>query len=257
MEIPRCIICLDQVQIPVELTCFPCGKDTSKITCFSLQRMCYFCAIRFLELDVDPEKREFHKKCLFCGTMVRLNEVRTLKAFRYDFSLMNADSRKLVCLYCRDFKGYSIQIIRHMAETCVESPKECICGDIFTLSTEKQHKLSCHHYRVCMECLESIPETEFRSHQFQQHHKTQCSACHLYIDNEEFIHHTVQKCMERLVSCDLCFHVMRFCNLSTHLSKHLQEIDRELEKVNQQVHDVFRAYQTVRKQFSQFSIVPK
>ena len=87
-----CNICMEEVFLPVEMTCFDCFTE-NKIGCSSFHRTCMKCAHTYLQLDLNVHERDFTKRCLYCCKVVHLRFLNCENSYRKDFLLMKTDDR--------------------------------------------------------------------------------------------------------------------------------------------------------------------
>jgi len=109
MKEKECIICREQVFLPVELTCFRCYKS-GQISCSSFCRVCRSCAHEYLQLDKSTWSRDFLKRCLFCDARTQMMNLDAMNSYRKDYLLMAEDTyNQHLCPYCHEVRGTQIE----------------------------------------------------------------------------------------------------------------------------------------------------
>ena len=93
-----CVICPDQVMIPVHYTCFGCD-------CHQLTVSCRTCAHNFLGLNKKSSGRKFSQKCLYCEKTCSPRSLTIENAYSVNKMMMKMDTSKYECTEACGFKG--------------------------------------------------------------------------------------------------------------------------------------------------------
>lgn len=225
----NCVICREEVFLPVEMTCFRCYK-TDKVCCSSFCRVCRKCAHQYLELDKSLGSRDFLKRCLYCPALINIMSLNDGNAYRKDYLLMSNDERgNHGCPYCGQFKGSQLEIDRHLDQDCPRIEILCPCGASMTKSDYPHHIMCCALHQECTICKHFVLQSDFERHQREYHNKIRCVLCACFIDYEKTIHHLREECVERSVQCSFCHEELSFRRLDAHWEEHERSLDRRLQ----------------------------
>lgn len=250
-----CCICLDNIIIPVEPICFKCSNQNGEISCFSMKRICIKCLQTYLDLEKHRNERSIKKKCVFCPSVVNLQQIAKNDTFRVDYMTMDRENRDTMisCIYpeCL-FQGNQIQVARHIFSQCEYFFIECLCGYTCRRKDMTAHQLTCDKYEQCQMCFVCVPTTDFNRHMYYSHDKTKCFTCHEYIDMEKLSDHIISECPERLVSCEICCSFIRFKIFKEHLHNHLIEINKNVQIINNKLRAEEETYQRLMKLVNQY-----
>ena len=129
----NCPICLDTVKIPSQLTCFPCFHKT-EIHCFSMIRLCFSCAVKYMFLHQSKHDRPYSVKCLFCPEICNPRKLTIKNTIEIDFyaTTLCREFLPKTCPFCfNDFEN----ILSHLKE-CSYLYTECPCGKPFKSITK-------------------------------------------------------------------------------------------------------------------------
>ena len=232
MERKECLICHEEVRVPVSFTkeCFGCPQRKGQRWCYSTVRVCVVCARKYLQLNLPVKSRETSKKCLVCPK--RCNPQLILSAdiaYEKDFSYMSMDSKVYPCNHSScSFRGTHHDIETHLQETCEFRCKICIhCKVMYQACHELEHRQHCPHYCLCIhsDCEEYVLRTHFHSHLYDAHHTKMCrhEGCHQLFpkDTDELSVHEERECPQRTVPCSFCPSVCTMSNYKVHLGQHI------------------------------------
>ena len=224
MEI--CKICMEDVLLPVEITCFDCYKDNS-LGCSSFNRVCIKCAHTYLQLDKDITERDFTKRCFFCTENAPIRFINAQNAYRKDFLLMGKNNKKHTCPYCYEFNGYQINIDKHL-ETCPDFFDQCECGKVTKRSDMQIHQTNCIYYTRCKVCDLLVREYNILDHYMDEHDLVKCRDCKYLIKSESTMRHSLFHCPERLNECLLCSEKFPVRTIMRHYETHLIDIEANM-----------------------------
>lgn len=242
-----CVICMEDCLLPVEFVCFPCFS-TSRIHCHSFKRTCFFCSIKYLELDQSSLDRSFFKKCLFCASIVYLHHLTIEKSFKVDFPLMIKDHLSAhVCKLCNMYVGTQLNVYKHLQNDCPMFWIECECKKIFKRIDIFFHQYSCDRYHFCPLCSKHVLVKEVSDHFRHVHDLILCNLCKIHIPQEFFDAHVTNECLERLVSCEYCSQLINFSKLNEHLEDHLDLVLQELDQLKKKYREIMKKYSILKK----------
>jgi len=248
-----CMICMEEVSIPVEFLCFPChqvGHDMNHLNsplsfpCSAYSRVCMMCAETYLELDRPIYSRTEKKRCLLCPTECPLQNLRRQHAYRIDFLWIQEHDQFQIqrpqegweCPWCfENGNSYSRwDLWRHVQTKCPNFGIECECREIIRRGDWEHHKSICASFTLCEECVEWFPKRGMATHMSDKHQKSQCSICLQYIPFVDILHHILRSCSipEQCPICDIS--VLR-CNLHHHIR--FQHLDYDHILLHQNEHD--------------------
>ena len=206
-NVMRCLICLEEVNIPISFLCFPChwykapfhscGLQTP---CSAYTRVCISCGEIYLELTKTISNRSERKRCLLCPTECRLAELNRNNAYTIDYLWMREHDRlqtvsEWECPWCPQKGGQSVSrtdLFHHLQVECPNFHMICQCDVVVRRCEWLIHQEICPHYVFCEECLSYFPKSEMTFHMLNIHRKTQCTLCKDYIPMKNFLHHIVQ-----------------------------------------------------------------
>ena len=232
-----CVICLQEVNIPVFFTCFPCyGRNTPLRTCeLSMPcgvytRVCISCGEIYLELTKPVSSRTKKKKCLFCPMECRLENLHRNNAYCIDYLWIREHDSLQRCWECpwcpqRGGEGISsksrMNLLHHLQKDCPHFHTLCECGMVVKRCDWESHHQICPYYVLCEQCQRCFPKSEMMLHQSEVHQKTQCSLCRQYVPIHNFLHHIFQSCLAP-DSCPLCEQQVQRCTIHQHIrQRHL------------------------------------
>ena len=279
----KCVICQENVFLPVIINCFPCYSK-NEIHCYSMNRQCFRCVCDYLQ--VFRENRELFRKCLFCPNTLFLDETNLHynDIFSFDFYLMKQDrNNSYFCPLCKEAckeesckeesckeesckeecqqqdtrmnqirKGTQIEIYRHMEIDCPFFPLFCLCKKYFFRHEIDSHKKKCIHFFYCFYCHVFLPSHEKKIHLIHSHSFMECPQCLELFPKDQIDSHLREKCPHRLVSCNLCFQSVSYSKIHIHLIKHGEDLHRELilnQEKHQQLLRSFSIYMSFCSQF--------
>ena len=206
-NVMRCLICLEEVNIPISFLCFPChwyktpfhscGLQTP---CSAYTRVCISCGEIYLELTKTISNRSERKRCLLCPTECRLAELNRNNAYTIDYLWMREHDRlqtvsEWECPWCPQKGGQSVSrtdLFHHLQVECPNFHMICQCDVAVRRCEWLIHQEICPHYVFCEECLSYFPKSEITFHMLNIHRKTQCTLCKDYISMKNFLHHIFQ-----------------------------------------------------------------
>jgi len=244
-----CCICLEEVVIPVEPTCFRCVPENGQISCFSMKRICMNCLENYLELNKHRLERPIKKKCIFCPAVINLQQTPRNETFRVDYLMMDRDyNKRYSCIYPQcSFEGSHIQLARHLFSDCPYFTVECVCGDVCHRNELLDHQGRCDKYEICNICESPVLKTDLPRHMYYSHDKTKCFTCHKYIGMDNLSEHIISDCPERLVACEMCNSFIRFKNFKPHLHNHLSEINKNIQIIRNKLKEEEYNYVRIQK----------
>ena len=238
---------MEPCTIPVRLRCFPCENHNHQHpTCSSIQRLCFVCAIRFLQLDCPPRTRCERIKCLTCHTTCDPRTLHPSTFYEKDFLLMSLDTcHDYTCPYDCDFVGNHNMLERHLFNTCPHRFVFCEACLYFVRESDVQHKIVCPRYEACRFCHVFLPQRELSHHLSSSHGKKYCRYCRDVIDVESSHE---ENCMYRLVRCSCCHTSMHLHLFFQHVKtmrenqlSMIQRLETELVKEKNKFRDLERA----------------
>lgn len=212
-----CAICLEDVFIPVEITGFPC--DTRYRGCYSFQRVCERCAIRYLHLDKDKADRPCRIRCIFCESTLDPREA-VGPLYRKDFLLMSLDTKERACPSCPEVRGTHLEIDAHLERDCPRAVVSCPCGAEVERGVMEAHQRACCLYRVCPVCDAVVLSRDRDAHLREAHGSVLCLLCNK-ITGRTLSEHMETECCFRLISCRHCSSRLPAHGLIDHLIEHV------------------------------------
>lgn len=228
----KCCICLEDLILPVEFSCFSCHHN-SQINCSSFSRVCMHCANQYLQLDMDPEKRDFYKKCLFCPHHAYLPSIRRKDAYRRDFALMvRSAAQRFLCPFCHEFQGEQLAIHHHTELECPDYHLECSCNKVLRRRDFYFHLFQCPDHSKCSKCSLYIQKTILNNHMREVHEHLSCPRCKVFVHIDSLDEHLLTYCPMREQICQFCLLMVPFKNYRGHLTTHLNNLQSELEQVS-------------------------
>lgn len=252
-ELTGCMICKDQMVVPVEFICMPCYQDNS-LQCNSMVRICLWCAIHYLQLNLSISYRDYAKKCLYCPHQVRLNSLTLSNSFRIDFTLIRMVAQAhWQCPFCLVFEDSPLPLVKHILEYCPHYYYECPCGDTVSRQYFPLHQMECRLYEACSLCHEYFLTSKLTHHMKVVHNYIQCHLCHYYLHYFEMEKHSNDLCPHRYIYCTLCSDFIKFIQMESHLRSHCSEYEEQLLSLQQQQEQRLRQLQEAKKQLSIYS----
>lgn len=241
MNIATCLICHEDVRVPVQFTCFNCPTNNRDPSCNDFIRVCMMCARDYLELNKVPRERKGSCKCLICNTRVNPQNLSGAgSCYKKDYCYMRLDSRtNYPCFHSEkgcEFTGTQQQLDNHIQTTCQYRMTSCPCGTLYRVCDIEQHRASCHYYRLCPDCDRYVLNTDFKSHLFENHSKMICpyEGCNKIMTYVSIDIHT-KKCEYRTVTCSICSLTTTRALLIQHSRQH---IETEQEYISRLMKDI-------------------
>jgi hypothetical protein len=235
-----CLICQEDVRVPVELTCFRCPKQNNGSnpnigpSCNDFIRVCMMCARDYLELNKVPRERKGSCKCLICNTRVNPQNLSGAgSCYKKDYCYMRLDSRtNYPCFHSEkgcEFTGTQQQLDNHIQYDCQYRMTSCPCGTLYRVCDKEKHRASCHHYRLCPDCETYVLNIDFRNHLRDNHSKEICphEGCGKIISRDSFNVHK-DKCLHRIVKCPRCLGPVPAVVYSTHIGNHIRACQQNI-----------------------------
>ena len=258
----QCPVCLDSNGIPVKLKCFSCAEvefekyppqqneekedDLSfHPPCSSFLRLCFFCAVQYLELHKNITERSSQKKCLFCPQYSLPPLLTFENALDIDFGLLKILSdlqdhqdhqdrqdrqdhhqpppTLLSCQFCHEYSTNDrLKMLAHIQKYCMEFKFPCPCTELIARKDWVHHIQECGLYSFCTQCEKWVDQMTFSKHMKELHCQCLCSYCHLYVPLSDFVAHLIISCPSRFDVCPLCQQPFRRCDMISHIrSSHL------------------------------------
>ena len=235
-----CLICHEDVRVPVKFTCFRCPKQNSTPnlsigpSCNDRIRVCMKCARNYLQLNKAPGERDSNRKCLICDTRVNLSALTSASScYEKDYYSMGNDScADYLCFHSEkgcEFKGTQNELDRHMQTTCQYRTTSCPCGSLYRVCDAQQHFSSCARYRLCPDCDTYVLYTDFPYHLRDNHSKMICphEGCNKIMSRDSFNVHK-DKCLYRTLTCPRCSQRVPAKLYSTHIMKHIRACQQDI-----------------------------
>ena len=231
-----CPICLLPPLCPSRLKCFPCSSvdvsltlpssaasenaqsstnttsdaRASMVPCGAFTRLCLFCAIQYLRLDMEPSSREIRVKCLFCPSKVTLLKTTSIfDVVDIDYSLFFVPiSEARTCPLCHESMALEnkphAQALAHVAKWCPQYMQRCMCGTFLTRQQMQEHLRNCQVYQICPMCHGFVCKADMTSHMSTIHRSKPCLYCNEYFPEETILRHVMIGCPSRQCSCPIC-----------------------------------------------------
>lgn len=262
-----CAICLEPVRVPVQPTCFHCrftthgerhrhaddmdgeeieGEQTNSdndvpvsvassgledMSCFSVQRVCFWCFLLYMDGDKPMEAMKADYKCLFCPARRPAANVVTHRTrgtlCRVDFTHMSFQPA-LCDTACPSMCGAALadqmSLYRHLREVCPRTPVTCACGAVMTRARWAMHRDTCGEYATCQLCEERVHRRGLSEHCFHQHRHIICYMCGLPVSIERTARHFADECVNRPQLCTVCLQMVRQTEWEQHVRDHLRHI---------------------------------
>lgn len=244
MDHHLCVICYDDVFLPVEIVCFTCFR-IDQIHCCTFLRICIQCAHTYLQLDRSSSTRDFFRKCLFCNAYATIHNLSISNAYRIDFFSMSKDHcQSYTCPFCRKYRGNQISIVKHLQKDCPDMLLDCECGVCMPRRDYWFHLESCPLHHLCPHCHEYIHIHRFNDHCRDVHEMSKCSFCNVFVRIDLYEHHLTHICPNRLVSCEICNIWIRMVQFIEHMEEHEQEAWDQIKSLKSRLLDWM---QTIRR----------
>ena len=253
-----CVICLQRVCIPVRITGFACGKRERG--CNSCVRICYECAMRYLQLDRSVEERKSSIKCLTCSATLDPKTVFKPKTvMEKDYLYMSMDPcSNYRCIASASgcvYQGSQNEIDRHFTTSCPYRFIECRCGELVSgVENVRRHRSKCLFYIRCpvKECKDTfVDKYEVETHLLREHGQMICAhtECRKVVNAEQFEQHIKQDCIYRLVRCPCedCNLSVRFFDLHHHVRNHLDTARDYLEYAKNKLKKYEEVYNRIKE----------
>lgn len=233
-----CPICMLDVKVPVEFTCFPCC-DPRKVQgkhCHSVTRVCLPCARKYLELNKNRQDRVFVRKCLFCSSTVNPQSLNASKAYRKDYRMMAMDPRTdYKCPQCGVLVGDQNDMERHLQSECPQRTTLCkACHSMYVVNDEVAHKEMCLGMMSCPLCEWRDDKVAFALHLSDAHNSQYCYSCHTAVPSTNWERHVRRQCPNRFIHC-------KYCNVSAqlplypkHAREHILEWSRQIAEITEE-----------------------
>lgn len=227
----ECYICQENVRIPVRFLCFDCPRNNHQPTCNSMTRVCIQCAREYLQLNKPIAKRTAKRKCLLCPATISCQNITPQQAYEKDYLLMRLDTKPdYPCFHedCR-FTGTQMELDHHLQHDCLFRNVCCPhCKKHHPLHRTDDHKKRCSGFTTCVFCSERTPTSLMRDHVLETHQKTFCTDCKTFIQTETMQDHP-KKCPFHRRQCPYCRNKLFASGYYSHVSKHLEDLQREKE----------------------------
>ncbi|GAX72745.1 hypothetical protein CEUSTIGMA_g201.t1 [Chlamydomonas eustigma] len=213
----QCPICLEVLQLPVNLICFtgcPGTQTRANNTCLR-SSLCQHCANSTLQLNRPAQLRFLDTngmtRCIICRkTAVKASALRMADAYYVNHTLMDVMDALGLAASCRlcekDFTTQS-NLQKHYQCSCPHAVVQCRfqgCNEIGLRTIMSDHECTCPVGR------------------------TPCLQCSEYVDKDELLPHTVNSCRFRIVTCIMCKHRARLPDMVFHLRLHQTELQRQM-----------------------------
>lgn len=273
----KCCICFEDVLLPVRLKCFSCCEQhmflyttttqtVNMKSCYTYLRVCMYCADMYFQFLKPPSERVFHIKCLICPETTNPRRLTREKAYEMDFLYMKCLGRRQTeCPYCHVDLGVVShdEVYEHITQQCEEFMILCFCHLPYRRANARDHIMTCSSYKQCDLCVTTpltvfVPKEGFEQHMISCHKRILCRSCHEYVDIEGMTHHILNECRERLMCCDICMNLVRWCMFEKHILRHYHDsrtkltslrIQRQLECENlSNVTSIMRFYNIQHEQ---------
>lgn len=225
--LPKCMICLERVSIPVEILAFPCCEKLSKNP-YSMTRFCEACVIKLLELDKEISEKSSKIKCLFgdCEiTVIKAGDGGSMiwKAplYKKDYMLMSMDTDSHTCSLCLEWKGTHLDLEKHVHQECSKREQTCECGVRFFGPDWDLHKKECEFFKTCPVCEEMVCRVNLTIHLQNKHSMIVCTSCE-QATTSSIAEHLKDECGMRIIKCDHCSFKTLAKNYLDHLMGHAQ-----------------------------------
>jgi len=261
-----CCLCLQPPLVPVEFICFPCPTEKGRPGCHAIQRVCWMCARRFLELD--SSHRSFRKRCLYCQATVQAEEVLTEEvSFRFDFRLMSQEKTVRSCPLSEncEFRGTPMELYTHGKNSCAYRWIRChspSCQQNYRVHQEQDHARQCASgFEACpaLNCSRWISNQNknYRTdHLRETHGVTACFDCDELVSQTEqdaMSHHLERTCPKRMVKCEICQkHVMRG-DLVRHYQKDLELARSRRQTLETRIHTMQKEIKVLDHEIQQLT----
>lgn len=168
----KCILCLSDTFIPVQVKCFQC-YHSYHIHCNSFHRICLFC---FLQKKIT--------KCFFCQSEEKEN---IYPKFEIDYDRIRADTFSIyTCPICQNFKGRHSDVCKHVLQNHIY---QCKCGDIIQNDEISiiHHKKTCTLCEYCLKCKKNSNSCPCLDNKF-----ISCKICNAVLSKKNFMNHSIE-----------------------------------------------------------------
>lgn len=255
-----CGICLEPVRVPVQPTCFDCqfapvshhadqeddadnvppssvaSCGLENMSCFSVQRVCFWCFLLYMDADKPVEAMQADYKCLFCPARTAAATLVTQRArgtlCRVDFTHMSFQPT-LSDTSCPSMCGATvadqISLYRHLCEACPQTPVTCACGAVMTRARWTTHRDTCGEYATCQLCEARVHHRALSEHCFEHHRHIICYMCGVPVSIERTARHFAEECANRPQLCTVCLQMVRQTEWVQHVRDHLRHIRESWE----------------------------
>jgi hypothetical protein len=233
MERKRCLICHEEVRIPVSFLqpVFGCKVVPGKQWCYSTIRVCLTCARQYLELNKNSNHRIASRKCLLCPQTVNPAQLRKgHTVYQKDYMYMSMDDKIYPCLHSEcSFQGTQNDLDHHLQHDCPYRSVKCVCHNFFLFDEIQNHQRNCIHFTKCDYC-PSTPNTppillkNYSCHLKRAHGLVLCPnvGCSCILKEEVVRDHCEKECYYRQVGCNFCPSSCMYKDFSNHLLYHTQ-----------------------------------
>ena len=257
MSKSNCLFCLtDRIRVPCyyKENCFRCNKQPGKPGCHSIQRYCLLCIRRHLELDKPRNQRSESVKCPLCPAVTNPRILNQEYSYEPDYRMMADDTTiDYPCFHDEngcEFVGSQTDLHAHMMK-CEYSTTSCMhCGAYFMARLRTEHEAVCPLMSNCPLCPMRILTSKLREHCLSCHDQSKCIHCSHWISTNEIDIHQTQLCPLRIIRCAYCPLNYKISDKSTHLHRHLTEIEISVGQVAHQLQDLQRRMFRVLKDMS-------
>uniref|UniRef100_A0A6C0D120 TRAF-type domain-containing protein n=1 Tax=viral metagenome TaxID=1070528 RepID=A0A6C0D120_9ZZZZ len=232
MERKRCLICHEEVRVPVSFfqSVFGCKATPGKRWCYSTVRTCLTCAREYLQLNKNFNQRIETRKCLLCTQTINPQQLqKSCMIYAKDYMYMSMDDKIYPCLHSEcSFQGTQSDLDRHLQEECCYRSIKCVCHNFFRFNELEAHQRQCQHYKHCEYCpsTQTVPILlkNYDAHLKRAHGLVVCPnlGCRsmLKLDTSEQQDHIQKECVYRVVGCNFCTSSCMYKEYSNHLLMH-------------------------------------
>jgi len=193
----ECLICHEPPTIPVHMTAFECKPDPcTGQKCGSLSVVCLLCAVRFMKLDVPPEKRAITApRCPLCRSGKKFF-MYPEDAYQVDFLYMSMDTQILSCPLCPSFTGTQTDVYRHLRRDCPGWKIMCTedgCRQFYPRGEQETHQnTTCKGFTTCKMCSSRVRHDHYLRHVVVHHPDSflTCVSCTERVRARESVDHS-------------------------------------------------------------------
>ena len=252
----ECVVCREEVFLPVEMTCFPCYRKNN-ICCSSFCRVCRKCAHDYLQLDKPVYHRDVMRRCLYCPSVCSTLSLTPNTAYRKDFLMIRADaSVDHHCPYCRESTGTQLATDHHLETVCQETVVVCPCGVAMPRKACREHVSSCPRRRKCTVCDAFVLVAEMEDHMMNAHQHMRCGLCDEDVPYDAMTVHLLEQCRHRMVRCEYCHTSIAYHRIPSHMDEHEQYFQSMFSRLAQSAVAALRDYNHFRRIRNRLSSAP-